>query len=256
MKVITHVLTNNADWVLPWTLRHYRTFSEVVVHDGGPNWDPASPTRELCAAHGATWMAWDTAGELNDDLARNLKNRCWVDTDADWVIVADADELLWFPDGADAAFSAYEALGAAVIKPYGIEMFSDSMPDPGIGQIYDQIKNGAPDDKWYAKPILFSAKRVSDSGFGNGAHESRIVLKDGRAMNVGLNFRKSKPACLLLHFHQIGSIEQVAARYDATRKRLAAINVQNNWGNVHDSGIVHACKKRAFILPNLRQVVP
>ena len=255
MKLEVHILTNDADWILPWTLRHYGSYgAKMIIHDGGPSWSKTGTTAQLAEAHGAEVIPWDTAGELNDSLAIKLKNECWKGTDADWVITCDADELIYFPMGHEGTLEAYSRTGAAVIRPYGFEMFSDEMPTQGSRQIYDEIKNGAEDEKWYAKPILFSPKLVAESGLGMGAHESRAVLKDGRALFVGPKWPKANPKTLLLHFHQCGSLDQVAQRYDATRKRLAAINVANNWGNF-EPGIDHAKRKRAFILPNLRQVV-
>ncbi len=95
MNIEVHILTSQYSWILPWTLRHYCSFAQkVVVHDGGPDWSEQAVNRQLCAAHGAVWKVWDTAGQLNDSLAKRLKNECWRGTDADWVICADDDELI------------------------------------------------------------------------------------------------------------------------------------------------------------------
>lgn len=255
MKIEVHILTNNHDWILPWTLRHYGQFaSKLVVHDGGPNWTEGSVTRDLCLCHGADWACWDTAGELNDDLACTLKNGCWKGSEADWVIVADVDELVYFPAGAADTLAAYTRLGAAVIRPQGFEMFSEKLPDPGSHQIYDAIKDGATDEDWYSKPILFSPRLVADSGFGLGAHEARPVLKDGRALTVGKAWPHPNPPAYLLHFHQIGPAEFVAERYDATFRRFSQINLRHGWGN-HTPGAVHVQEKRDLILPRLRRVI-
>lgn len=271
IKIEVHLLTCNSDWILPWSLRHYCSFADkVVVHDGGPYFHEDAISRELCAAHGAIWERWDTAGQLNDELARHLKNEAWKGTDADWVMVVDCDELIYFPEAAwvgervttthaESARITLERLsiaGAAVLRPEGFEMFSETMPTlDGFPQIWCQIREGAPDDKWYGKPVVFSPKLVAESGLGIGAHESRPVLKDGRALKVDETWPHPDPRCLLLHYHQIGPIEAVAARYDATRKRLSRVNEAHGWGNIHDTGIVHAQKKRDLILPDLRRVV-
>ena len=261
MKVHVHLLTNDADWVLVWALRHYCEFAHVFVHDGGPSWKEHDKTltQELCSIHGATWVQWDTAGQLNDDLACKLKNECWKGTDADWVICGDADELAYFPRGAHSTLEKLDANKAAMIKLRGYEMFSETMPDGRCSmdrghQIWDEIKMGSFEFDWYSKPSLFSPKRVVETGFGIGAHEARPVLKDGRALYISRRF-PAHPEVLLLHYHQIGTAEQVAARYDATRKRLAAINERNRWGNF-ESGADHVQTKRKKILPYLEQVIP
>lgn len=250
MNVEVHILSHDGEIMIGWALRHYRTFSDsVIVHDGGP--DGFSSSR--ASLFGAASVPWDTKGCLNDALAMDLKNKCWQGTTADWVICVDADELVYFPGGAEKTLSLYEGLGAAVIKPLGFEMFTDSLPE-GTGQIYDYVKEGARDDEWYAKPVLFSPKRVAYAGFGIGAHESVPVLHDGRSLRVDRNWPQANPPTYLLHFHQIGPIEHVAARYDETRKRLSPINEKNGWGNFK-SGRDHAQEKRDRILPNLETVV-
>lgn len=265
MNLEVHILTSQWNWILPWTLRHYCSFaSKVVVHDGGPDFSETSANRELCRAHGAAWEMWDTAGQLNDALAMHLKNEAWKGTKADWVAVVDDDELLYFPpvtvEGMGKSepanvLAAYSIMGAAMIRPEGFEMFSETLPVPGEhAQIWEAIRDGAPDEKWYSKPALFNPRLVVETGFGLGAHEARPVLKDGRALKVGLEWPHPSPRCLLLHYHQIGPYDFVAERYDATLARFCALNHRNGWGN-HTPGAIHVQQKRDLIVPNLRRVV-
>lgn len=250
MNVELHLLTHDHEQMLTWALRHYVTFARrIVVHDGGPQ----GFSRVTAQRFGAECSTWNTDGKLNDELAMKLKNDCWKGTDADWVIVVDCDEFVYFPEGVDKSLQAYESIGAAIIKPHGFEMFSDVFPT-GDGQIYDEVKMGATDDKWYAKPILFSPKRVEDPGFGIGAHEARATMATGQVFHIGSGWGYANPPAYLLHMHQIGPIEHVAQRYDDTRKRLAKINEMHGWGNFKP-GMVHAQEKRDYILPRLRQVI-
>jgi len=262
VKIEVHLLSHDDEQMLTWSLRHYAQFADdIVVHDGGPTGGPARKViaeveKSFPTGPCVSWLNWDTAGELNDELARKLKNSCWRGTDADWVIAADADELIYAPNIRD-RLETLLAAGSAVLRPRGFEMFSDSWFEPSDhpgAQITDLVKDGAPDDKWYAKPVVFSPRLVADSGFGIGAHESDPVLRDGRRFHVG----KDWPFChalSLLHFKSIfGGLDRIAARYDATRSRLAAINVRNGWGNFKP-GREHAQEKRDLLLPNVRRVV-
>jgi glycosyl transferase family 2 len=250
VNIHVHLLSHDHEPILKWSIRHYRTFANrIVVHDGGPD-----HTQKIHAlTHGCEVLEWETGGQLNDELAMKLKNECWIGTDADWVIVADADELIYFPQGATLTIAGLEDLGAAMIKPQGYEMFSDELP-PEKGQIYETIKDGARDDKWYAKPILFSPARISETEFGLGAHEADPVMKNGKQYHVGANWPIS-PDVYLLHFHQIGGLQRIAERYDATRKRLSRVNEQHLWGNFKP-GLEHAQEKRDYILPRLQSVIP
>lgn len=251
MNVEVHILAFNEAQIIAYALRHYSTFAQrIVIHDGGSD----DGTQDIAAKYGAEVIPWNTGGRLNDELAMKLKNECWHGTDADWVICVDADEFIYFPAGSKETLAVYDKRGAAVIKPHGFEMFSEEYPTTA-GQIYEQCAMGAPDNVWYSKPVLFSPKRVDDSGFGVGAHESTPLLKNGMRVNIGASWPKPSPRTFLLHYHQLGPIERVAARYDATRLRLSAINERNRWGNF-EPGLVHAQRKRALILPHLQRVIP
>lgn len=252
--VEVHILSHDNEQMLEWSLRHYSTFaSKIVVHDGGP----LHHSSVIAIEYGAKPVEWETEGTLNDALAMKLKNECWRGTKADWVICADGDELIYFPEGAFSTLRSYERMGAAVIRPHGFEMLHDQWLDPTKtrGQLYDHVKMGARDDKWYAKPILFRPSMVGDNAFGLGAHDTRIALHDGRHLYVGKDWPRAVPPTFLLHCHHIGGLQRIARRYDETRARLAKINVEHNWGNVHDSGMVHAVKKRDLILPRLERVI-
>ena len=96
MNVEVHIVTYNEERILPWTLRHYGTFAaRIVVHDSFST----DRTREIAWKAGAEVIDWDTVGQVNDQLLSELKNSCWLGTKAQWVIVCDADEFLWFPNG-------------------------------------------------------------------------------------------------------------------------------------------------------------
>lgn len=248
MKVEVHLLVHDEEPMAEFAVRHYRTFAQtIVLHDGGPSFSRRSDRVEVMVRR------WDTNGKLNDDLAMKLKNECWAGTEADWVICADADELVYFPAGPEETLATYSRIGAAVIRPEGYEMFSEEWP-AGPGQIYDYVKSGAPDDKWYAKPILFSPRMVKETGFGIGAHDAFPVLHNGRLLHCNGNWPHPNPRALLLHFHQVGPLERIAARYDATRQRLSRVNEIQRWGNFKP-GLEHAQEKRALILPRICQVV-
>jgi hypothetical protein len=260
MKIEVHLLSHDGEaesGMLDWSLRHYIAVADyVIIHDGGPTQLSSIRSMDIYAGDPPKlrFRPWDTGGQLNDDLARKLKNECWRGTDADWVVVADMDEFIHAPEGLRRRLARARAQGAAVLRPNGWEMFSDEWYDASefpanapFNQITELVRDGCPDDKWYAKPIVFSPKLVADSGFGIGAHESRPVLKDGRVLVCdgkwpfagGLN---------LLHYKSIyGGLERIAAKYDATRKRLSALNVRCGFGNFAP-GMDHAKEKREMLL--------
>lgn len=250
MKVEVHILAFDEERILPWSIRHYRTFADrIIVHDA----HSTDRTEQVSKEAGAEVQKWGQGGVVSDIAYCDLKNSCWLGTDADWVIVCDADEMIYFPQDARATLETYTRIGAAVIKPHGYEMFAYNYPQ-GEGQIYHQVKMGALDDKWYSKPILFNAHLVEDSGLGMGSHESWPVLRSGEDLRCGPAWYKPDPECLLLHWHHIGPIERIASRYDAVKSRMCRENLANGWGNMKP-GIVHAQEKRTGIISRLIKVI-
>jgi hypothetical protein len=248
MEVEVHTLRYGDAWLVPYVIKHYLTYAtKLVIHDaGGGEWPiPDDPRIHV--------IPWD-CHEVNDLKYAELRNNCWKGSTADWCVVADLDELIYFPEGAEKSLGAYTRMGAAVIRPHGFEMFSETYPTTG-GQIYDEIKMGAPDDKWYAKPILFNPKLVSDMRLGMGSHEADPVLHDGRRFHVGPKWPFAKPPCWLTHWHHIGPEGDIAAKFDATKSRMCKENLANKWGN-QEPGWKHVADKRAGIVPFLSQIIP
>lgn len=247
-KILAACITFNEERILPYWLRHYSTFAtQLVVHDSFST----DRTREIAASFGAEVRDFDMGGKVNDPLMARIKGEGWIGTDADWVIFSDADEFVYFPLGVDRTLAHYEQNHVAVAKTYGYEMVSDQ-PPTGEGQIYDEIKMGARDDRWYGK-YLWNPRLVQRIIFQMGAHECRYISKDGREL-PGPIAPEPIPA-YTLHMHHIDSVEAIGRRYDAYRKRYSDINLKNGWGNQKD-GLTHSQEKRAAIMSKIERVIP
>lgn len=251
MNFHAHILCFNESEILPYTLRHYKTFaSRIVVHDLGST----DSCQKIATDAGAEIKQWDCRGEFDDRLNKKIKNECWLGTSASWVACVDADEMFYFPSGAEQTLEAYAAQGVEVVKPFGYEMMSDVFPT-GPGQIYDEVKHGGRDDFWYAKPVCFRPNRIASLDFGTGAHVVTIMMKDGRKVYVDSKTPHSVPSTYLLHFHHIGGVERITKRYAENQSRQSAINKQFKWGN-QESPAKHAQDKRRMIQSKLERVLP
>lgn len=248
---VAHILCYNEREVLPFTLRHYLSFcSRVIVHDLGSQ----DGSQGIARSAGAEVKQHDCGNSFDDRLNKAVKENEWKLTPADWVIMADADELIYSPIGIEAALIAYQSAKIYIPKPYGYEMFSDTYPS-GSGQIYDEVKMGARDDHWYAKSIVLHAPSIASVEFSTGAHTTKARMKNGRILESGHRTPPSTPPLYLLHFHHIGGIERIGRLYDENRARQSAINKANKWG-LQEPGMIHAQRKRDLILPNLERVIP
>ena len=229
-SVEVHLLSFNEEAMIGYAVRHYATFADkVIVHDGRST----DRTREIAIEAGAEVVDWDTGNKLNDVMARDLKNACWKGTKTDWCICVDADELVFFPDGAEKTLSSYEALGLPIIRCEGWDMFSDRLP-LGKGQIYDEIREGVREDFFYGKPILFRPGLVKEMNFDGGAHHANPVLKDGKMFDTWNMIPGNNPRALLLHFKWIGALEYLTNRLRRRRARLSEANIHLGWGNYED----------------------
>jgi hypothetical protein len=251
MNIEVHIITCNEQDILPYALRHYATFaSRIVIHDNAS----LDQTRAIATTAGADIVDWPAGADIDDRKLTAVKNGALVGCTADWGIVVDADEFTYFPLGALASFEAYEAQKVAVVKPYGFEMTSEAYPTTA-GQIYDEVKFGARDDMWYAKPCIFAPKLVKETGIGIGGHGADVLLHSGVVVHVERDYPKSDPPCYMLHFHQIGPLDRIAKAYDDKHARMCENNIKSGWGN-HEPGIKHAKDKRAFIMARLERVFP
>jgi len=250
-SVEVHILTMNEAQMIRYAIRHYATFCErIVIEDLGST----DGTQAIAKEMGAEVKQHDGRGEFNDLQNKTIKNTCWADTQADWVICSDADELIYFPGGAEKTLASYDAQHVPVVNPFGFEMCSEEFPT-GEGQIYDYVKNGARDDFWYAKKICFSPKRVGTIDFGAGAHVTHATLHGGRKVTFDASSPRSTPSCYLLHCHHLGSVERIGAKYEAVIARLSAQNRQFKQG-VQRDGLGHSREKRRTIMAKLERVVP
>ncbi len=237
--------------MLPYTLRFYRDFcSELHVHDLGSQ----DSTIEIARSFGAIVTQHDSGGEFRDMLNKTIRNTCWHGTDADWVIIVDCDELMYFGAGVRETLRCYDEQQVAVVKPIGYEMTCDEFPT-GDGRITDYVKHGARDAAWYSKPAMFSPKRVGITDFGTGAHVVTATLHGGRKLTVDNSTPPNTPTTKLLHFHHLGSVESIGKKYEAVIARLSPENRRMRWG-VQSDPYGHARDKRRAIISKLERVLP
>lgn len=250
MKVSAHILAYCEQKIIPYSVRHYRSFCQsVTVHDLGSQ----DRTREVAIKEGAAIRQWNCENKTNDPLNSAIKNSCWLNDDSDWCICADADELIYLPGGVEATLNEYEKQRLAIIKPHGWEMTSEKFPTTK-GQIYEEVKWGARDDHWYAKPIIFSKRRVAKTEIGMGAHEVSVTLHDGSRIHVPQGTPPTSPPCWLLHMHHLGSIDEIGAGYEGIINRHGEMNKKMGWG-IQANGKGHAFDKRKYIMDRLEKVI-
>jgi glycosyltransferase involved in cell wall biosynthesis len=199
----------NEEIFLQYMIDHYRgRFPDchIVIYDNCST----DNTAKIAKSNSCEVVEYNTNGQVNDDLLRNLKNTCWKQAKTDWVIVCDVDELL----DIDCSQLKYEeSVNTTIIDSEGWNMVN--MEDN-----YDlaNIKHGIAESN-YNKKCLFNRKMISDINYVHGAH---------RCFPDGIIQYNEKPY-KLLHYKYVNP-EYSVQRLKWTEQRLSDINRKNKWG--------------------------
>lgn len=213
-----HLINWNEEETIHLSILHYQKFcSRIIV------WDNFSSDRspEIAKSMGCTVKTFGKLGELSDRAYQELKNECWKkkhngEDRRDWVIVCDADEVL-YPD--ELKFETFEAAtnkGDSIFKTIGWNVFSHDMPRAD----WLDVDNGHFDDN-YSKTVIFDPKRITDINFSIGAHASRPKG----------NVIWSDSTLYLFHYRNVGGPQRLVDRHNLYRPRMSKENIERNFGH-------------------------
>lgn len=210
MKIHAYLLCWNEIDIMPLVIKHYDKFCDkITIMD---NWS-TDGSDKLAESLGCEVVKFGTKF-FDDQENMNVKNNCWRGSNADWVIVADFDEVL-FHSYKEMRFAIEYFANATIIKTIGWQIMSDEWPANDLTEITHgyEFKN-------YAKSICFSPKHITDIGYGPGAHE---------ANPQGL-VNWSAESLYVLHYKHIGGVQRTIDRYREYQKRMSKNNRKMGWG--------------------------
>ncbi len=196
------------------TIRHYQQFCQrVVIFDNFSE----DKTRDISASLGADVRLFGTKGVLDDQAYIDIKNSCWKNSNADWVIVCDDDEILYHPDMPE---FLEKHKGMSIIRTQGYSMYSENVPR----EKWIEVKTGT-EDANYSKFVIFNPKKVKEIGYVYGCHEAKVKGIDWRDCPL--------EELMLLHYRSIGGIERLIDRHHEyePRRRKSAVNMKWNLGH-------------------------
>lgn len=210
MKIEAHIICWNEAETIALTAKHYKSFCErVIFYDNFSD----DNTRDIVRDHGCEAQVFGIAGELNDHEYLKVKNHCWKGSDADWVIVCDADEIL-IPE-----FAYFKENAPTIIRTQGFSMFSNKLPVND----WREVSTGIQDDN-YSKLICFNPKAIKEIGYVYGCHEAK---PQGEV-------RFSQHTAKLLHYKAVGGAERLADRHALYASRLSQINKRFKLGHQYE----------------------
>ncbi len=157
MKVEIFSIMKNEQFMLPFYLKHYKNkfFDCIInVYDNGSTDDSI----QICKDAGCNIGVFPV---YTEELLQDWKNNIWKNSDADWIIVCDIDELL------DMSMNDLLALqeNVNVIKTQGYNMIDVTKDDLPI----EELTYGSPSEG-YSKLVMFKNKSINEINYSGGAH--------------------------------------------------------------------------------------
>ena len=207
MTIEIFAVSFNEERMMSYFLKHYLQYGSVTIFD---NYSTDNSVK-IAEENGAIVYQFDSGGEFREDILTHIRNICWKESKADWVIITDIDELVYHPN----LGKVLESIKETVVLPRMFNMYSDEFPTTQ-GQIYDEVKYGV---EFNSKPCLFKPSEIKEMNFEPGCH---YATPEG---NYKLNFTSP---IINLHFKNL-SIDYVVERNAFLNSRQAAINKENNW---------------------------
>lgn len=207
MLIETFAVCHNEGEMMHYFLRHYLQYGSVTIFDNQSTDDSV----KIAEKAGAIVYEFDTNNEFREDVLTQIRNTCWKESKAGWVIVTDIDELVYHKD----LVKTLENIKETVILPRMFNMYADEFPHIE-GQIYDVVKYGV---EFASKPCLFRPSEIKEMNFEVGCHAAH---PEG---NYSLNFTSE---IINLHFKNL-SLDYVIQRNAYLNSRQSDVNRENNW---------------------------
>ena len=158
MKVEIYTTVGNVEYIVPFFLKHYkRCFPGAIINVAAAN--STDNSIKLCQEAGCNISYLHGFIPIKTEkILTNFKNNCWKNSEADWIIVCDIDELCQITEKDLAELQEYD-----VIRFQGYNMFDeDNVKDPEF------MTWGAPSLP-YSKACLFR-KSIKEINYQDGSH--------------------------------------------------------------------------------------
>ena len=206
-----YILCNNEEKLMPYIMRHYTQFAKVIILES----NSTDRTVEIAHSMGAEIWSYDVKDEIDDRWFTDLKNNCWKESKADWVMIADADEFIYHPE----IVKILQKNHNTIIQPKFYNMYSEQFPTTG-GQIYEEVNRGVEQFSPKAKMNIFKPRAIKEMGYFPGCHE---------AFPVGVTRIDIDSPIKTLHMRNL-SKEFIIERNLRARRRNSEQNRLNGWG--------------------------
>ncbi len=203
------------------TLNYYTSFCrQVTIFDNYSTDRTLQYAREYA---GVKINLFNTGNKFNDREHLKIKNSCWKDSDADYIIVCDCDEFL-YGENIMQMFDILKAQKVTLPTVHGFNMYCELFPADYTRPIMSQVKEGVRATH-FDKQIVFSP-HLKEINFSPGAHTCDPIGKLIR--NNALPFK-------LLHYKYL-SYDGVRNKHEHYNTRMSEYNRENKFGAEYGNG--------------------
>lgn len=200
------ILAWNESETIHLTIKHYQKFcDQITIMD---NWSDDG-TREKAEEIGCIVKMFGVKGQLDDEEYLKVKNNIYRSSKAKYVIVCDADEILWKEN----IRKILEQDTGTIFNTIGWDVFSEEMPIDDFLEI--QHGHFQPN---YCKKVIFDPRiRIN---YQLGCHVCKPVG----------NIRASNERLTLFHYRNIGGYQRLSDRHEIYRGRMSQRNIKRGLG--------------------------
>ncbi len=216
MKIHAYIIAYNEEKMIRHTLNHYAFVCEkVFLYDN----HSTDRTVEIAGKYPFVEIrTFDSGNKIDERAYLKVKNNCWKGSQADYVIVCDADEFL-YSKNLNMDLSWLSERKVSLPKVEGYDMVCDEFPEDYSQLLTRQVKTGIRSQS-FDKQMIFDPKRIREINYRPGAH---ACYPKGNLLT------SEKPALKLLHYKYMG-VEHVQARHTMYAQRLSRYNKENKYG--------------------------
>lgn len=174
--------------------------------------------------------------DMREDTQVEVKNRCWKNSTADFVVVCDTDEFL-YADDLESRLDRLRRENITLPVITGYNMGTLDFPTDYTIPIYRQVTTGIR-DRQFDKQILFNPRNVEEINYGPGCHFCDPVIHNSNLREPIIDFK-------LLHFKFLGK-EYLYKKHAGYARRLSRFNIEHGYGVEYLDGkeYIETCYKK------------
>ena len=183
----------NEEFILPFTLRYYSSFvDKIILYDNHCTDSSISIAKSFPQVEIRTL---NTNDQFCEDSLILIKNQAWKESrdKADWVIVCDVDEILYYPN-IKSFLTLCKQCQITLPLVNGFEMVCTDEDIIQPLDLIDQVKYGL-ESHFYSKNVIFNPNLIEDINYYPGCHQ---------CSPTGLVTRFIDNKLKLLHYSYLG----------------------------------------------------